>query len=89
MNASAELSAWADITMLAMDFQSGRILGDRGSKSTRGSTRNSLLPLHFPLRALLCNEAFEHRLQWIEDRLQTLSECFVASGCSFGGIDNR
>ncbi len=48
------------ITMVAMDFQSGRIGGDSASKSTRGCTRNSLPPMHFPLRAFLCGGGFEH-----------------------------
>jgi hypothetical protein len=29
------------------------------------------------------------REQWIEDRLQTLSECFVASFCGFAVMDNH
>ena len=32
---------------------------------------------------------FEHREQWIEDRFQTLSECFAASGCDFAVMDNH
>jgi hypothetical protein len=28
-------------------------------------------------RAFLCGEGFEHRKQWIQDRLETLSECFA------------
>ena len=75
--------------MLAMDLQSGRIRDASGSKSTRGSTRNSLLPLYFPLRALLCGEGFEHREQWIEDRLLTLSECFASRVCGFAVMDNQ
>jgi hypothetical protein len=53
----------------------------------RGCTRNSWLALPFPLRALFCGEGFEHREQWIDDRLQTVSECFAASGCGFGVMD--
>ncbi len=34
-------------------------------------------------RAFLCGEGFEHRKQWIEDRLQTLSGCFTVSVCGF------
>jgi REP element-mobilizing transposase RayT len=40
-------------------------------------------------RAFLCGEGFEHRKQWIEDRLQTLSECFAASVCGFAVMDNH
>ncbi len=40
-------------------------------------------------RAFLCWEGFEHRKQWIEDRLQTLSECFAASVCGFAVMDNH
>ena len=40
-------------------------------------------------RALLCREGFEHCKQWIEDRLQTLSECFAASVCGFAVMDNH
>ena len=33
-------------------------------------------------RAFLCGEGLEHRKQWIEDRLETLSPCFaVAAIC--------
>jgi hypothetical protein len=46
------MGAWEGITMVAMDFQSGKTSDDSGSKSTRGCTRNSLLPLHFPLQAI-------------------------------------
>jgi hypothetical protein len=55
--------------MIVMHFQRGRTSDDSGSKSTRGCERNSLLPLHFPLRAsggFVCGEGFEHRKQWIE-----------------------
>jgi hypothetical protein len=37
----------------------------------------------------LCGEGFEHREQWSENRWQTLSECFAASGCGFAVMDNR
>ena len=40
-------------------------------------------------RAFLCGEGFEHRKQWIEDRLQTLSECFAVSVCGFAVMDNH
>ncbi len=32
-------------------------------------------------RAMLCGEGFEHRKQWIEDRLELLAECFSVSVC--------
>ncbi len=74
-----------------MYFQSGVIRDDSGLKSTRGCTRNSLLPLHFRCvqRTFLCGAGFEHREQWIEDRLLTLSECFAASVCGFAVMDNQ
>jgi REP element-mobilizing transposase RayT len=37
----------------------------------------------------LCGEGFEHRKQWIEDRLQTLSGCFAVSVCGFAIMDNH
>ena len=40
-------------------------------------------------RAFLCGEGFEHRKQWIEDRLQTLSGCFAVSICGFAVMDNH
>lgn len=40
-------------------------------------------------RALLCGEGFEHRKQWIEDRLETLSRCFAVSVCGFAVMDNH
>jgi hypothetical protein len=40
-------------------------------------------------RASLCGDGFEHRKQWIEDRLQMLSECFAASVCRFAVMDNH
>ena len=45
--------------------------------------------MHFPRRACLFGEGFEHRRQCLEDRLQTLAECFGTSGYGFGGMDNR
>jgi hypothetical protein len=39
-----KLAAWEPITMVLMDFQSGRIRHDSGWKPSRGCTRNSLLP---------------------------------------------
>jgi REP element-mobilizing transposase RayT len=40
-------------------------------------------------RAFLCGEGFEHRKQWIEDRLETLSQCFAVSVCGFSVMDNH
>ena len=40
-------------------------------------------------RAFLCGEGFAHRKQWIEDRLQTLSDCFAVSVCGFAVMDNH
>ncbi len=73
--------------MIVMNFQIGRIRDDSGSKSTRGCTRKRVLPLPFPLRAFLCGVGFEHREQWIEDRWQTVSECFAARFYGFAVMD--
>jgi hypothetical protein len=40
-------------------------------------------------RAFLCGEGFEHRKQWIEDRLELLAECFAVSVCGFAVMDNN
>jgi REP element-mobilizing transposase RayT len=40
-------------------------------------------------QASLCGEGFEHRKQWIEDRLETLSQCFAVSVCGFAVMDNH
>jgi hypothetical protein len=40
-------------------------------------------------RAHLCGEGFEHRKQWIEERLETLSGCFAVSVCGFAVMDNH
>jgi hypothetical protein len=40
-------------------------------------------------RAYLCGDGFEHRKQWIEDRLETLSRCFAVSVCGFSVMDNH
>ena len=40
-------------------------------------------------RAFLCGEGFEHRKQWIEDRLEKLSRCFAVSVCGFAVMDNH
>ncbi|HMP78649.1 MAG TPA: hypothetical protein PKD54_04305, partial [Pirellulaceae bacterium] len=39
--------------------------------------------------ALLCGEGFEHRKQWIEDRLQLLAGQFAISVCGFAVMDNH
>ena len=40
-------------------------------------------------RARLCGEGFEHRKQWIEDRLERLAGCFAVSVCGFAVMDNH
>jgi len=40
-------------------------------------------------RAHLCGEGFEHRKQWIEDRLERLCGCFAVSVCGFAVMDNH
>jgi REP element-mobilizing transposase RayT len=40
-------------------------------------------------RASLCGEGFEHRKQWIENRLEALSRCFAVSVCGFAAMDNH
>jgi len=40
-------------------------------------------------RAFLCGEGFEHRKQWIEDRLETLAGCFGVSVCGFSVMGNH
>ncbi|MCP3997505.1 MAG: transposase, partial [bacterium] len=40
-------------------------------------------------RAFLCGEGYEHRKQWIEDRLERLAECFAISVCGFAVMDNH
>jgi hypothetical protein len=40
-------------------------------------------------RAFLCGEGFEHRKQWIEDRLELLAGCFAVSVCGFAVMDNH
>lgn len=40
-------------------------------------------------RAMLCGEGFEHRKQWIEDRLELLAGCFSVSVCGFSVMDNH
>lgn len=40
-------------------------------------------------RAMLCGKGFEHRKQWIEDRLEVLAENFAMSVCGFAVMDNH
>ena len=40
-------------------------------------------------RAHLCGKGFEHRKQWIEERLETLARCFAVSVCGFAVMDNH
>lgn len=40
-------------------------------------------------RAFLCGEGYEHRKQWIEDRLERLAHCFAISVCGFAVMDNH
>jgi REP element-mobilizing transposase RayT len=40
-------------------------------------------------RAFLCGEGFEHRKQWIEDRLELLAGAFSISVCRFAVMDNH
>ena len=40
-------------------------------------------------RAFLCGEGYEHRKQWIEDRLEQLAHCFAVSVCGFAVMDNH
>ncbi len=40
-------------------------------------------------QAFLCGKDFEHRKQWIEDRLELLAGCFALSVCGFSVMDNH
>ncbi len=40
-------------------------------------------------RAFLCGEGYEHRKQWIEDRLELLAANFALSVCGFSVMDNH
>ncbi len=40
-------------------------------------------------RAMLCGEGFEHRKQWIEDRLELLTQNFALSVCGYAVMDNH
>jgi hypothetical protein len=38
---------------------------------------------------VFCGEGFEHRKQWIEERLQPLAESFAVAVCGFAVMDNH
>ncbi len=40
-------------------------------------------------RAFLCGEGFEHRKQWIEERMEALAKNFAVSVCGFAIMDNH
>lgn len=40
-------------------------------------------------KAFLCGEGYEHRKQWIEDRLELLAGNFAVSVCGFSVMDNH
>ena len=40
-------------------------------------------------RAFLCGEGFEHRKQWIEDRIERLAASFAVSVCGFSVMGNH
>ena len=40
-------------------------------------------------RAFLCGEGYEHRKQWIEDRIELLAANFAVSVCGFSVMDNH
>jgi hypothetical protein len=40
-------------------------------------------------KAYLCGEGYEHRKQWIEDRLELLAARFAVSVCGFSVMDNH
>jgi len=40
-------------------------------------------------RAFLCGDGYEHRKQWIEDRLELLAKNFAVSVCGFAVMDNH
>jgi len=40
-------------------------------------------------RAFLCGEGFEHRKQWIEERLELLAGSFAVAVCGFAVMDNH
>ena len=40
-------------------------------------------------RAHLCGEGYEHRKQWMEDRLELLADSFAVAVCGFAILDNH
>jgi len=40
-------------------------------------------------RALLCGEGYEHRKEWIEERLELLAQEFAVAVCGFSVMDNH
>ena len=40
-------------------------------------------------RAFLCGEGYEHRKQWIEERIELLANNFAVSVCGFSVMDNH
>jgi len=40
-------------------------------------------------RAFLCGEGYEHRKQWIEDRIERLAGSFAVAVCGFAVMDNH
>ena len=40
-------------------------------------------------RAFLCGEGYEHRKQWIEERIELLARSFAVSVCGFSVMDNH
>jgi len=40
-------------------------------------------------RAYLCGDGFEHRKQWIEDRLKELADSFAVAVCGYAIMDNH
>ena len=40
-------------------------------------------------RAFLCGDGFEHRRQWIEDRIEMLAGKFAVSVCGFAVMGNH
>ena len=40
-------------------------------------------------RAFLCGDGYEHRKQWIEDRIELLAASFAVSVCGFSVMDNH
>ena len=40
-------------------------------------------------RAMLCGQGYEHRKQWIEQRLELLADSFALSVCGFAAMDNH